>query len=170
MRGFSGENRDRFGELPLEPKRFEVVVHMDQILLGAETIGGVSPVTVGKEPQPPRFDETGKLLFDGFEMAVRIAVGVFTPNLRVFGSLRRIGAEGSGDIDKIERMEVVIVDNMVLNEQREGHEVTNQLGVMGDFDTVRILYRTDLSTVMDVRTHAANPLSDKSRISGIAPF
>ena len=148
-------------------QRFEIMRHCQQIHFGRQRVGGMAPIAAGEEAQLAAVDHAFDALLDAAEIG---GAGLFAVGnrLRDGGSLRRIGLEGGGDIDPVERVQMIEVDHMVLHHLRAGDEVADNAGVIGNVDFQSVLDGAHAGDGVDHGADAADALRPDPGLARIA--
>ena len=168
MRRLATENADHLVGMPLHLECLQIVDDSDQIDLGRELHRRVSPVAVGEDTELTGTNESCQPILDLGKLGLAVA----RPGRQALGEARclaRVGFQGAGDINPVERREVVEVHDMVVNGMRQNDHVPDVLGVDRHFELQRVLDGAYRSERMDCSTYAADALGDRPGITWIAP-
>src|SRR6185369_4303783 len=122
-----------------------------------QLVGGVSPVGVGKGAETAGGDKRIDLVLHRLEVGSRIIRPV-RKRRRQGGRLDRIGLEAGGDIDPVERMQVIKVNNVILHNLDTHDDVADQLGIGGDLYLESIFNSPDGGDRMDRSAYTAETL------------
>jgi len=139
-----------------------------EVRLGGQLVGGVAPVCVGKGPQPPRLHEAGEPVLDGLVVRCRAIVGVGVDALGQFDGSIRVRFEGAHDVHPVQAVQVVEMHDVVAQVPDPLCQISDQPRIGRRFDPESILAGHDASLVVYVSAHAAETLSDETRVARVA--
>ncbi|MPM14565.1 hypothetical protein SDC9_60929 [bioreactor metagenome] len=168
MRVLAAEDGVDLDDLLLQIKRLEVMGRRHQIRLGRQQIGRVVPIAVLEKPELPAFDELLQTVLHVAEVAGGGQRVARAHRLLQLGSGLRIGAERIHRVHPIERMQVIEMDDMVVDLQRELHHVADRVRVVRDLDAKRILDRADRGQRVGAGADAADPLGEGPGVARVA--
>jgi hypothetical protein len=118
VRGLGAEDGDDLVGLALHFQRLQVVCHGHQVHLGRELHRRVAPVAVGENAELPAIDE----MLEPLMHAAHLVLAVEVPGREAFAQrsgLVRIGLQRRGDIDPIERRQLVEMHDVIVNAVRQ---------------------------------------------------
>ena len=81
-----------------------------------------------------------------------------------------IGGQGAGDIHKVQRVQVIEVDQMVMHVLGGHHEVADQRGVFGNLDAYGVVHAAGGGQGVHVGAYAAGTLGEMLGVARIAAF
>jgi hypothetical protein len=167
VRGLGAEDRDDLVGLALHFQRLQVVRHGHQVHLGRELHRRVAPVAVGEDAELAAIDEALQPLMH----AAHLVLAVEVPGREALAQRRRlvrIGLQRRGDIDPVERREVVEVHDLVMHRVRQDDQVADELGVQRHFHLQGVLDRAHRGDGMHRGAHAADALGDGPGVARVA--
>ena len=164
---FTAQDRVDANKIPLHIKRFDVMRDSEQVRFRRQLVSRVSPVTAAKEAQLPAGDQRLDAVLD--TLKIRSArLRPFRNRLRKLRSLCRIGLQGEGHIDPVERVKMVEVNNVILDVLRARDDVADQPSVVRNFDAESVLDRPHRGERVDCGADSANALRPDPGFARIA--
>ncbi|KFB71804.1 MAG: hypothetical protein AW09_003052 [Candidatus Accumulibacter phosphatis] len=153
--------------MPLHFQRLQIVRHCDQIHLRRQFHSRVTPIAVGEDAELSSADKSAQAFLDLGVFGLAVA-GPVRQAFGEAGCLARVGLEGAGHIDPVERRKVVEVHNMVVYSMRQNDHVPYVLGVDRQFQLQGILDRAHRGNRMHCCAYATDALCDRPGIARIA--
>ncbi len=128
MRILAAEKRVNPDIFTLEIQRVKIVTECQQVQLRAQPIGGMPPVSVRERPDVPARQECPEpSLYRGEQLRARARI--VRDRLGERGGTRGVGLQRRGRVDPVQRLQVVEVHDMIVDEQRRSDDLTQQPGV-----------------------------------------
>ncbi len=167
MRILAAQDRVDADEVALPVQRLQIVRHRQQVRLWRQLVRGMAPVAVGEDAELAAIHERLEALLH----AGKVGLARLRPlrdGLRQGRGRAWIGLEGEGHIDPVERVEMVEVDDVVLDELRAGDQVANEPRVLGNDDAQRVLDRAHRRERMHRGADAADALGEDPGVARVA--
>ena len=167
MRILAAENRVQANHVALPVERFEIMRDGEQVHFGRQFVRRVSPVAVGENAELSRADEFLEPLLHGAHLGLAV-VRPRRNRLRDARGARGIRLERARHVHPIERVQVVEVDHVILNELHPVNQVANRVRVGRNLDVERVLDRPAARDRVHDGAHAANALRERPCVARIA--
>ena len=167
VRRFRTEHGDDLVGITLNFERLQIVRRGDQVHFRRQFHRRVAPVTIGKNTELTGADKTGQAILDLGELGLAVARPVgeaFSEACR----FARIGLQRAGDINPIERREVIKMHDVVMDGVRQNDQVADVLGIDRYLHLQCVFNGTHRGNRVHRRTDATDTLGDGPGIARIS--
>ncbi len=166
MRVLAAEQRVHPDVVPLEVQRVEIVAERHQVQLRTEPVRGMPPVPVRERADVPARQERAQPgLYRGEQLRRRARI--VRAGLGERRGARGVGLQRRGRVDPVQRLQMVEVHDMIMNEQRRGDDLTQQPGVARWDRTDRVLDSPHRGQRVHGGADTADPLREQPGVPGI---
>jgi hypothetical protein len=138
-------------------------------ITGRQFVGRMTPVSVREDPELPGLDEAADPVLDLREVGGRVVGpgGDRTCDLR---RARGIGGQRAHHVHPIQRVQVIEVDHVVLDELHPQDQVPDRVGVGRNANVQGVFHRPQRGDRVDDCAHATDALGEGPRIPRVAAF
>ena len=170
MRVLAAQNRVNAHDLALEVEDFKVVGDGEKVHGGRKLHRGVSPVALVEDRKLTGFNERLHAVLNVAEVPhgrQRMAGRDLLLNV---GRFAGIGFKRAHHVDPVEGRELIEVDDVVLNVKGGVQEISDDVRILRNLDSDRVLNRTDGGKRMNARADAADALNERPGVARVASF
>jgi hypothetical protein len=163
----ASEDRHEVVRLALVLEGLQVVSDRQEVDLGRELHRRMAPVAVGEDPELATRHQAFHLVLDGSHLFG----GVASPGGEALRDLRghgRIGLRDGGDIDPVQRGELVEVDDVIVKRVSDEDQVPDVLRVHRNLEIEGVLNRAHGREGMHGGADSAEPLGEEPCLARIA--
>ena len=169
VRVFGTKQGVRADDIPLPVQGFQVMRDRHQVGRRRKFVGWVSPIGIGERTELSASNKGGEFILDALEV-VRARFGPIRNGLGQFRGRGRIGVQRADHIHPVQRMQVIEVDHVVLDELNPFDNVAQDAGVVWNGDFQRVFHGAHGGERVDGGADTAGALRDGPGIARVASF
>jgi len=166
VRVLAAEDGVQAGGASLLPERQKIMMDGEEVYLGREFVSRMSPIAVGEDTELPTVDKLLQTCLSGFEI-VDPAPASGSDLGGEIGGLLGVGLERADDIHPVQRVQVVEMNEVVVQELCAQQQVTDDAGIVGDGDPYSGVTGSYRSQPMNIGTNTAGPLREQIGIARV---